>query len=807
MEENGSSNNVSSMRGRSPSTLNTEMDPVLFFHLFKKNIFTFAAITVACVCLSFLYLRYTAPIYSSRLVYQVNSENKASTVLNVGSIQENTLAKDVEILKSKLLFKRALKRIPVEVSYYNQGEILTNELYKSAPISIDYEIIDSTVLGQKFFIKYINDTEFELTSNEELLGTFKTKEQIKLKKVILSVALKKAANREILESGTLFFQINNYEVLTNQLNPKLSVYPLNREAKTINISFENLNAKKTADIVTAVAFEYMSYDIEERSKGSKSALEFIDNQLDRYFNKLKLSENKIKEFHESTNYSTVDRSSAYFERSLQLGNELIDLELQISILKEIKTSISENKEEVYELLPILAGTEYEGGIRSLIENLKEMLIQKANLQFEVTGNSEIVKSLNHKIEIQKKILFQSINSAIEKLALKKNKFIEKTAELEKKFENVPQQELEYARLQRVLSIDEKFFTMLMERRTEYSISDAGFVSEHIILDRAIVPTAPIFPNKKMFLGIGFALGLMLSLFLLVIKYILKNTISSIDDIIRHSLTDITVLGIIPKYKRDIPVSQLVVDKNPKSIIAESFRSIRSNLQFIDGSKGKKILAVTSTVSGEGKTFCAINIAGIIAYSGKKVIILDLDMRKPKIHLGFAVENNLGMSNLLIKSAKIEDCIRESELENLDFITSGPIPPNPSELIINGELDVVIANLKEIYDYVIIDNPPVGLVSDAMELLKKADYPIYVFKHEYSKKNFVKNVDRLILDNGIKKISIILNAVEQNGGSYGYGNGYGYGGGYGYGQYGYGGYYEDEPVEKSNLLVRLFEKND
>jgi tyrosine-protein kinase Etk/Wzc len=795
MAENSSSNNTKSTRGRKVMTLNTESDPILFFNLFKKNILSFIIIIAVCLFLSFLYLRYTPSIYSSSLVYQVNSENRASTVLNVGSIQENTLAKDVELLKSKLLFNRALKRIPLEIGYYNQGEILTNELYKSSPITVQYEIIDSTVLGQNFFLKFINATEFEITSNEKILGVFSTKEQLKLDKIILKVALKEGDKRELLESGTLFFRINNYEALTSQLNPKLSVYPLNRNAKTINISFEDMNPTKAADIVTAVALEYMDYDIEERSKGSKNALEFIDNQLDRYFNKLKLSENKIKKFREGNNYSTVDRSSAYFDRSVELGNELIDVELQLSILKEIKNSIAENKEEIYDLLPILAGTEYEGGIRSLIENLKEMLIQKENLQFEVTGSSEVVKSLNHKIEIQKKILFQSINSAIDKLEFKKNKFQAKTLELENKFENVPDQELEYARLQRVLSIDEKFFTMLMERRTEYSISDAGFVSEHIILDKAITPVVPIFPNKKIFLGAGLALGLLLSLMRLVIKYLLKNTISSVDEIIRQSFTDITVLGIIPKYKRDIPVSQLVVDKNPKSIIAEAFRSIRSNMQFIDSSKGKKILAVTSTVSGEGKTFCAINIAGIIAYSGKKVVILDLDMRKPKIHLGFAVENNLGMSNLLIKSAKIEDCIRKSDLENLDFITSGPIPPNPSELIINGELDIVINNLKEIYDYVIIDNPPIGLVSDAMELLKKADYPIYVFKHEYSKKNFVHNVDRLIVDNGIKKLSIILNAVEQNSGSYGYS---GYGGGYGY-----GGYYEDEPVEKTNLITQIF----
>jgi tyrosine-protein kinase Etk/Wzc len=798
MEESNSSVNNNSDKERKRSNLNTESDPILFFYLLRKNLRWFVLIILLCVSLSIIYLRYTAPIYSSQLTYQVNSENRANTVLNVGRLQENTLAKDIEILKSKLLFKRALKRIPIDVSFFNQGEILSNELYRSSPISVDYEIKDSTVLGQSFFIKFINDAEFELTLNENLLGKFTINKKFNLTKVSLEVSLLRGYNVDVLESGMLFFRINSYESLTNGLNPKLSVFPLNQAAKTINISFKDLNPKKATDIVTAVAKEYMEYDIEERSKGSKKALEFIDTQLDRYYNKLKLSENKIKEFHEGNNYTTVDRSSAYFDRGVRLENELIDLELQLSVLKEIKLSISSNKGDldVYDLLPILAGTEYAGGIMSLITNLKELLIQKENLQFEVTDNSEAVKSLGHRIQVQKKILFESINSSIEKLEVKRNKILEKTQDLQDKFKNVPEQELEYARLQRVLSIDEKFFTMLMERRTEYSISDAGFVSEHIILDRAIVPTVPISPNKIIFLGLGLALGLMFSLILLLIKYVLKNTISSVDEIIRQSYADIVVLGIVPKYKHDIPVSQLVVNKNPKSIIAESFRSIRSNMQFIDGLEGKKLLAVTSTVSGEGKTFCAINIAGIIAYSGKKVVILDLDMRKPKIHLGFGVENNVGMSTLLIKTNKIEDCIHHSELENLDFITSGPIPPNPSELIIGGELDNIIKELQIDYDFVIIDNPPIGLVSDAMELLKKADYPIYVFKNEYSKKYFVNNVDKLMLDKGINKLSVILNAVE-NGIS-------GYGGGYGYGyEYGYGDYYEDEPNEKVGFIKGIF----
>ena len=235
------------------------------------------------------------------------------------------------------------------------------------------------------------------------------------------------------------------------------------------------------------------------------------------------------------------------------------------------------------------------------------------------------------------------------------------------------------------------------------------------------------------------------------------------------------------------------------------------MQFLSNKKSAKIIAITSTISGEGKTFIALNLAGIIAFSGKKVVVLDLDMRKPKLHLGFGAENNNGMSTLLIEKDSLDNCIRHSDLDGLDFITAGPIPPNPSELIINGVLDVLIEELKKDYDMIVIDNPPVGLVTDGIPIIQKADYPIYIFKANYSKKNFIQNVDRIINENNVPNLSIILNSVDIENKGYGYNYGYGYGYGYGY-DYGsssaYGGYYTDEASTDKNkgFFSKLFKKS-
>jgi len=785
------------------SNFNTELDIILLLKIFKRNLFLFIAIITICVVVSFVYLRYTIPIYQSQLVLQVGSENTANKVLQVDNFsQKEDIAKDVELLKSKLLFKRALSKLQLKVSYYNQGNFLNNELYVGSPMKVNYAIKDSSIVGIPFFIEITKNNKFNLFENETLLGEFEVDTPIKLKQVDLKIQIDEYESLKDVKNNKMLFVINNIDDLTSRYISQLNIFPLNPSAKTINISFQDNNSTKAKDIVTSLANEYILYDLEERSKSSKKVIEFLDDQLDKYYNRVKLSENKIQDFQSNNKIGNPQEfSSIYLDRLNRFENQLIDIDFQRNVLTEISRSVSGklNTIDVYNLMPTLTGTEYEASISALITNLQGLLVQKQNLLGEVTVSSEASKSLDRKIEIQKEVLFATISSLVVKLAARRKEVSRRVEEIQSKYLNVPANELEYARLQRVLSIDEKFFTLLMEKRTEYSISEAGFVPQHTILDKAVVSSIPIFPNKKIILATGILLGIVISLLLLILKYVFKNTISSIDEINRYAHSSAAFLGNIPIYSNEIPVSQLVIDKEPKSVIAEAFRSVRSNLQFISNDENKKIIAITSTISGEGKTFCAINLAGIIALSGKKVVIIDLDMRRPKIHIGFGVKNTCGMSTLLINRNTIEECIHHSELENLDFITSGPIPPNPAELIISGELEKVIEKLKKSYDYIMIDNPPIGLVSDAMETLKKADYPIYVFKNEYSRKNFINNIDKLILENGIKKLSIILNAVDFKDKYYSYGYNYSYS----YGQK--NGYYYDSKEKETSLLDKILKK--
>jgi capsular exopolysaccharide synthesis family protein len=770
----------------------------LFLFIARKSLIWVILLFVIAFFSALLYLRYTPPIFESHSTLQIQTSNQATDLLNVSDFGENknVLSEDVELLRSKVLFKRVLSKLPLENSYFAEGTFKANELYSNSPFSIVVKIKNSTIANSKIYVDFlnthqvkisyeINETLFSKTCEVEQWNTstdFDFNIHIKNYKQI-------EEQQNLVKKNSYFFTINNLDNLVEEYYPRLDVKILNANANTILITFSDFNAQKATDIVTTITNEYDGFEVERKSQSSGSIIEFINEQLDVVYEKLKASENSIREFKKE--YSIGENSLRLAEKSSRhnaIEDKIIALELEESVLIKIETNINNSKNiNTYSLLAMLAGTNSETSISSSINALQKLLLQKEEMLYNVTPNSEATRAIDYQIEIQTKLLKESIKSIKNNIQTRKEDLKAKAEEIDNKFHELPENVIEYNRLQRLFDLNEKYYTMLIEKKTEYSISKAGFVTQNVILEKATVSGTPISPNNNYIYLTYLLSAFLLSIAYIIIRYLSHDQINSLNDISKHLNTSISILGIVPKSKQDIPSSQLLVDKSPKSIIAESFRSIRTNLQFISNQSDSKVIAITSTISGEGKTFVAINLAGIIAFSGKKVILIDLDMRRPKIHIGFKAENTKGMSTLLIKKDTLQDCIQDSSLENLHFITAGPIPPNPSELVISKRMDELIAELKTMYDIIMIDTPPVGLVSDGITMIQKADFPIYIFRSDYSKRNFIHNADRLYNEANIKKLSIILNGIDIERKSYGYSYGYGYG--YGYGS-GYGYYDED-----------------
>ncbi|MBI2966876.1 MAG: polysaccharide biosynthesis tyrosine autokinase [Bacteroidetes bacterium] len=790
-----------------------EFDLALLILVLGKNLLWIILFFVLGITGSFLYLRYTPPQYESATVLQIATSNPANQVLGVEDFYQQDLAHEIELLRSNTFTERALKRLNLEVSYYTKGQFLNTEVYNTAPFRLEVSNVSPVIYGVPVYITFHENYEvwvsYMLGEKSEYMS-FKKEDPVILPHFHIRVFVNDSIYPQIIQDAKLlnensyFFTINPPDI-HSQFTERVRVDILNPTAQTIRVSYHDYNSLKAMDIVNAIGEEFITYDVEKKAESANRILSFIDDQLEIVYTRLRNTESALQSYKVENKISEDEKVSGVFINRLdKLQEDLTSLELDESILNEVEKSITGSKEiDVYKLLPILAGAKYENSIANMVNNMQDMLNKKQSAFYNVTPNSEEVKALNYQIDIQKKLILESIKSFKEKLSLRKKNLTAKINEIEGKFYKIPAEEMEYARLQRLFTINEKFYTLLLEKKAEHSISKAGFVSQNTVLVMGKRSSVPVSPERDVVYATGFLAGLILSFLLIAVRYFLHNDITSVYDISRT--TQAPVLGIVPKYHKEIPVTQLLVDKNPKSLLAEAFRSIRTNLQFINSDPAGKVIALTSTISGEGKTFVAINISGIIAFTGKKVILLDLDMRKPKIHLGFGVENNNGVSTILSGKDQVSACINKSFYPNLDFITAGPIPPNPSELIISAQMDQLINYLKNEYDTIIIDTPPVGIVTDGVTLIQRADYPIYIFRANYSKKYFTENVNRLMTDSHIGKLSVVLNGVDLTKLRYGYSK-YHYYQGYGYGySYGYG-YYSDEKSENhSGILGRIRRK--
>ncbi|MBK8948459.1 MAG: AAA family ATPase [Flavobacteriales bacterium] len=671
------------------TNFSNEFDLGLFLYIIKRS----SVWIMLCIILSgaaaYLYLRYTAPTFKSGAILQIRESNNAQLVLEMNQfVEDKNLLADVELLRSKFFIDKALRKLPLEVSYFYKGQILTNELYTGTFFRIeDVEVLDPRVRDMPIFIDL--KTEGKATFSYAVAGqpltlTFDLNERITTPHFRCSVWLDDVAMMERMEAdGSTFFRINSPSSLVAQYSKQIDARILDNDARTVAIDCRDANPVLARDLAEAMAETYIGYDVERMRESAESILRFIESQKDTVFDKLRESEYRMQAFKMENKVSDMSElTPIYLNRVREYEDRIVEVRVEMDLLSAIEQSTDKalGDIDVYNLMPLLVGTTYERSLTTMIESLQKLLLEREELFLEATPSNQAVRDVEHRIQVQKGLVVNSIRSLRSRLTDKVKEYEDIILQHEARFLTLPEKELEFARIDRLFQINEKYYTLLLEKDIEYRISRAGFVPDNKVLERPVIPAMPMAPNRNLVLFSYLLTGLVISFLIVLVRYVLHDNITSLNDIAKTSSASIGILGMIPKYKKEIPISQLLVDKNPKSLIAESFRTVRTNMQFVDNTPGPKLIAITSTISGEGKTFVAINLAGIIAFSGKRVIVLDLDMRKPKIHLGFGVDNIRGMSTLLINKDTLENCIQQSALENLYFITAGPIPPNPSELV-------------------------------------------------------------------------------------------------------------------------------
>ncbi|HSQ46024.1 MAG TPA: polysaccharide biosynthesis tyrosine autokinase [Lutibacter sp.] len=723
-------------------------------------------------------------------------------------------------LTSRSHNEKVINRLNFYIDYLKDGRFRIEDVYGATPFTLklqpnQYQLLNTLIKidfidNERFLLSvdfndkathklnnYKDETQIDFEGNPKRFSKeFLVDEYINLPFLKAQIETKKDVKN--LKGQSFYIQLRSIDEVAGE-------YQNVRAAgltgtSLIELSLSGPNKNRLVDYLNETVIVLAELELEQKTNYARSTKEFIDAQFRNTSDSLKLIEDNIGKFkQENAIYELSAEGGEIFSQTLSLDKMQEQLGDRIAYFNNLESYIKTHSDFTNIPAPAIINIE-DGSIAGMVGKLTELSIRKEKLSKEVTASHPSLKAVEQEVATTRNVLLENLSSLKKETRITLNNSRNRLSNYNSELNKLPSKEQKLLNFQRKYSLTESNYVFLMQKRYEADIAIASTVSDISVLDTAKdTGQGSILPRTEFNYMVALLLGTILPLFLIIGKEVLDTRIHSTEDI--EKISPIPVLGVVGNNGTD---SNLAVFTKPKSGVAESFRALRSNIQFLftRSTKDKcKTILVTSSVSGEGKTFVSVNMATVFALGGKKTILVGLDLRKPKIFDDFELSNEKGVVNYLIGEENIEAIIQKTKISNLDVIVAGPVPPNPSELIISSATDELLSNLKENYDYIILDTPPIGLVSDAVELLKYADSTLYIVRQNYSQKGMLKMINEKYVKEEITNISMVLNDFTMKLRYGGYGNGYGYG--YGYGKYA-SGYSADDTVTKS-FIKNVFKR--
>jgi tyrosine-protein kinase Etk/Wzc len=759
------------------------------FNKLKQRWLIILASVIVCLALGFLYTKMTSPLFKVESMFFIKEKESPLAFFGSPSIIESSsmgLQNETIILKSKPVALEVLKELDFQVEYFKEGTFVDSEIYQSKPVIIEVNWKSPQTIDGYLKIDWVDETEYTLSYVDEgynkLLPDgskvafqinpepikFKFNEQLKNNELDIKV-LKVYSEK----TGSVLVKLRDLNSLASTYSGSLSIEPVERGASIMLMSVTSPNLQKGEEYLNTLMKIFLEMELDQKNQSASKTVNFIDSQVAGVADSLRYFENQLQNFKSSNKiYSLSSESSSVYERLIEYENQLAQEEFKRTYYQNLKDYLAN---ESYQDVIVPSGLGIEDPfLNGLIKNLLELQSEKSRMLASQTEASPAVIEANRKIsDLNKSIRENLSNVDLNSLALIKD-LRSRIADIDKSFASLPKTEQNLIRIQREFTLSENIYNYLMERRAEAAISKASNEANNKIVEPAkggyqIRPT----PLKNYL--IAFLIGLFLPVAFVVIRELFRTKIEDVHFL--ENKLKIPLLGTVLLNKKNL--SNLVVFDQKKSGISESFRSLRANMKFILPKDKQLTFLVTSTISGEGKTFCAMNLAAAYSLTGKKTVLVGCDMRKPKIFSNFDLKNDVGLSTFL--SGQLDDynnIIFDTKYSNLDVIVAGPTPPNPAELLFDSRFELLLNHLKATYDVVVLDTPPVGLVSETLDLLSLVDCSLFVFRQNYSQRAFIDAVNGLKTNKGIKNIFGIFNGVEDSK-KVAYGYGYSYGNGYGY----------------------------
>lgn len=684
---------------------------------------------------------------------------------------DQELTNEILLLSSTKIIDETVKRLGLDISYYIEGRLKTGEIYKGTPFEVKGKLLDNTffevpvnfrIINQKRFSWEVNTEEYSKRGEANFGDPVVTS---KFSFIVLADSNVFKNNSKINEIKYQF-RFHDHKEIVKDYKKRLEIEAIT-DASAIRIKLEDPVLEKAIDILNTLASIYIENSVAINKQVNESTLEFIDGQLSQVENQLNGVESNLEQFQkEKTTFNLGGEQSVLFQRVVDFGSEKDRMIIQLKSIDMLYEYLNSSESDLT-ISPAILAEQNDPSLTSAFTELFALQQRKTNLLFSNTASSPLVKQTDEQISSVKQNIMGLVLNIRKKLTNNINSLNSQLGEYQATMRQMPTTQRGIVNISRNVEIYAKIYEFLLETRAQTVISKAAIVADRVVLEPAYF-NGSVRPLSIQTIAGGLGLGIALSFLVIFFKGIFYNYINTKDEL--KEITELSIIGVIGKSK-EAGDEYLVVDKFPQSQIAEAFRVIRTNLSYFAPKVKSKVLLVTSSVAGEGKTFCAVNIATTLAKAKKKVVLLDLDLHKPKQANAFNLHNDIGVTSYVVGKANLNQIIKDTAIENLQIILTGPRTPNASELIVDPAMDKLLEELKNLYEYIIIDTPPVGLLSDALVFMKHADLNLYVLKAGYSKRDFVDIAHQITEKNDIKHISFILNNVNSKNIPAGYGGGY------------------------------------